>query len=507
MENKEGRGVGLKRQAQKIMACIVAFFVLPLFVVYPTKVQAATPPEVEAGAYVLMDANTGQILASKNAHTLSYPASITKVLTLGLILEQAAARPELLDEMAPVSYRASHDLIYGATHIALKEGDAMSVRDLVYATQIDSANDAANVLAEYSDGSLEAFAARMNTKASELGLGGSQFVNPSGQPEEQHYTTAYDMAQITRWALSVPGFREVFAATEYLVAPTASRAEPFLCQNDNPILDPNSSYYYPSITGSKMGYTTDARYTLVSTAKQGDTELISVVMGCETSEAKYTSTTSLFDYGFGNFTPVLYPMQDVQPVAVPVFGGGSEQLGEIMVCGSETDMTLLLPNGMNLDNIHTEYIVPDRYVIGQGFNPILRLSMDMGDGSMASLDVPLSWTGFDEMFAENTSVWETAFSEVPSALWAVLLVTALLVALILGRIFYVRYRKQRRRKRRLAEYQSRQPIRIEPRPPIRKSGAQDVRKADVARARQLARQGQYIYGTEAKRPRRAGRIR
>ncbi len=501
----------LKRWAQKMGAYLLVFCMVLLFAVPPLRVQAAEPPEVGAGAYVLMDANTGQILASKNAQEMVYPASVTKIMTLGLILEQATVRPELLAEMGTASYRAVHELIYGSTHVALKEGDALTVQDLVYATQIDSANDAANVLAEHSDGTLEAFATRMNTKASELGLAGSQFTNPSGLPDSGHFTTAYDMAQITRWALSVPGFRDVFAATEYTIAPTASRAEPFLCQNDNSILEPSSGFYYPGVTGSKMGYTTDARYTLVTTAKQGDTELICVVMQCETSDIKYTSTQSLLDYGFGNFTPVQYPMQDVQPVAVPVYGGGSEMLGEIMVCGSESDMTLLLPNGTNLENVNTQYIVPDRYVIGQGFNPILRLTMGEGDAAVALLDVPLSWTGFDEIFAENTSVWQEALQEVPSVLWAVLLVMMFLSVLVLGRIIYVRYRRQHRRKRRLAEYQSRQPIRIEPRPEIKRSASSAVRQSDVSRARQIARQGHrappYVYGTEAKSPRRAGRMR
>ncbi len=474
------------------------------------EVYAEAPPEVEAGAYLLMDANTGQILASKNAHEMAFPASITKVMTLGLILEQAALRPELLSEMATVSYRASHDLIYGSTHVALKEGDTMSVQDLVYATQIDSANDAANVLAEHSDGSLEAFAQRMNAKVAELGLSGSQFVNPSGQPENTHFTTAYDMAQITRWALSVPGFREVFAATEYTIGATASRPTPFLCQNDNPILEPESGSYYPGVTGSKMGFTNDARYTLVTTAKQGDTELICVVMRCETSDAKYTSTQSLLDYGFGAFTPTQYPMQTVQPLSVPVFGGASEQLGEIQVLGSESDVTLLLPTGTDLSDVQAEYIVPESYIIGQGFNPIMRLSLNTGGEGTVLMDVPLSWTGFDELFAENTSVWEEAFNEVPPLLWIVLLSLMLLLVLILGRIFYVRYRRHRRFKRRLANYQARQPIRIEPRPKARENNRQTARQSEMSLAQKTARQARnvpYVYGTEAKSPRRAGKLR
>ncbi len=500
----------MRHLAKKITASTLGLLMLALFALPSFPVQAAQPPEVEAGAYVLMDANTGQILAEKNEEQMLYPASITKILTLGLILEQAHANPQMLSEMAPVSYRASHDLIYGSTHVALKEGDALSVQDLIYATQIDSANDAANVLAEYSDGSIEGFAVRMNAKISELGLAGSQFINPSGQPEDTHFTTAYDMAQITRWALSVPGFREVFAATEYEIGATASRPTPFLCQNDNPILDTNSGYYYPGVTGSKMGFTNDARYTLVTTARQGDTELLCVVMHCETSEAKYTSTQALLDYGFGGFTPVQYPMESLQTMTVPVFGGGSEQLGEIQVLGGESDMRLLLPNGTDLQEVNTEYIVPESYIIGQGFSPVVRLTVDAQDGSVLLLDVPLSWTGFDELFAENTSVWESAMEDVPPLLWVLLLVMLLLGFLVLGRIIYVRMYRQKRRKHRLAQYQARQPIRIEPRPQVDIRRTPGARQSETARAPQKIKKGNttpYMYGTEAEKPHRIRRIR
>ncbi len=504
---------------QRIFLRLGAFlllFLLSLGLLPAAELQAAQPPpEVEAGAYVLMDASTGQVLAAKNANEMAFPASITKILTTGLILEQAAARPGLLEDQAVTSYRASHELIYGATHVGLQEGDVLRVNDLLYATQIESANDAANVLAEYSDGSLEAFAARMNQKAGELGLGGSNFTNPSGQPDPNHFTSAYDMAAITRWALGVPGFRELFASPDYPLPITASRSYVFTCQNNNPILTPGHGAYYEGVTGSKMGYTDDARYTMVTSAKRGDTELICVVMRCETDGAKYSSTRNLLDYGFENFSPAVYSMKGVQPVAVPVFGGGAEPLGEITVVGGQ-DVTVLLPNGMGLENVVAEYAVPEKYVIGQPFSPVLRLLVNKGAGAEELATVPLSWTGFDEMFAANTPAWERVMKETPPVVLILVAVLLALVAVVVGRIFYVKYKRHRRRQARLEAARARQPISIAPRPEALPRPAH-LRGVNPGRARQMAMGGPvrpagrsgghtpYVYGSAATQPRRVGR--
>ncbi|MDL2253357.1 D-alanyl-D-alanine carboxypeptidase [Ruminococcaceae bacterium OttesenSCG-928-I18] len=497
----------------RFFVILVAFFVCVALCPAQLVQAADAPPEVEAEAYVVMDAATGQILAEKNGHLAKFPASITKILTLGLVLEGLAAQPDKMGESVQVSYRACHELIYGATHVGLTEGEQLSVADLLYATQIESANDAANVLAEYQDGSIEGFADRMNRKSAELGLSGSHFTNPSGQPNGEHYTTAYDMAQITRWAMGVPGFREVFASTEYTIQPTNNREFAFTCRNTNSILNPGSPYYYPGVTGSKMGYTDDARYTLVTTATRGDTELICVVMHCDTNLVKYQSTIDLLDYGFGNFTPAVYPAKEIAPVTVPAYGGGTNELGEITVCGGE-DIRFLLHNSLTMEDVSAECVVPESYVIGQPFDPVIRLTVNGQTAAqpMEILETPLSWTGFDELFAANTSVWERAMQQYPPAVWFIFAVVAVLVALIAGRVLYVKLRRHRRRKARLAQARAELPIRLEPRPAAKTRTA--AGQSGMNRARQFGlRQGgrppqtPYVFGTAATQPRRVGRAR
>ncbi len=499
-----------RRLASFLLLSLLVFLGLPTLAV-----QAATPPEVPAEAYVVMDLATGQVLAEKNAHMAEYPASITKILTLGLVLEEMGGQTEKLGEQTQVSYRASHELIYGATHVGLSEGEMVSLSDLLYATQIESANDAANVLAEYSDGTLEGFAGRMNAKAAALGLSGSNFTNPSGQPDANHFTSAYDMAAITRWAMAVPGFRELFSATEYAMAPTNNRAFAFTCKNNNPVLSPGSAYYYPGVTGSKMGYTDDARYTLVTTAKRGDTEVVCVVLKCDTNGAKYESTTALLDYAFGNFTPAVYPAGNIPPVTVPVYGGGQDELGEITVCGG-ADIPFLLPNGVGLESVTAESLVPEKYVIGQPFNPVIQLAINAeGAEPIELMSAPLSWTGFDELFAANTSAWQRAIGKYPPVVLILVAVLLLLFLTVLGRVLYVRWRRHHRRQLRQAEIRAQQPISIAPRPASHTRGAPvqaPSRPSGVNRAKQFGmrtgRTGQpYIYGTSATQPRRVGRAR
>ncbi len=422
----------------------------------------SAPPPVPAEAYAVIDASTGQVLAQKNADTQLFPASITKILTLGLTLD---ALPEgddaMFDTRVPASARACSELIPEATSIGLTEGEELTLRDLLYATQIESANDAANVLAEYSGGSMEAFAERMNKKAKALGLAGSQFTNPSGQPDDAHYTTAHDMAQITRWALTVPHFRELFAATQYNMTPSNKRAG-YVFAGDNPILQPDNRFYYEGVTGSKMGYTDAARYTLVTTVRRGDMELICVVLSCPTHEAKYESTSKLLDYCFANYAPAVFPASAFAEARVPVLGGSDSPLGEIILRGQ--DVPFLLRNDLSLDDVTVTYDAPAEYVIGQNFNPTATLSIALPTSEQVITTVPLGWTGLDEILLENTGVLATMAQRHPVTFWVLTAALATAIVLLVLRVIYLRHARNKRRQERLAAMRAKLPIRIEDRP-------------------------------------------
>ncbi len=508
----------MRRMLARVFAFTAAFVVLAAWWL-PQTAQAQVmecPPEVDAEAYVLMDAATGQVLVEKNAHLLEYPASITKVLTIALALEKAEY-PAALDDQIEVGGTAVNALIPGAAHVALAPGEVVSLRDMLYAAQIESGNDAANVLAEYTAGSMEAFAEMMNQKAADLGLSDSHFVNANGLPDAAHVTTAYDMAAITRWALGVPGFREVFLATNYDMAPTNSQPAGRVFHSSNLMLLNGSTQYYNGIIGSKSGYTDDARYTLVSAAQRGDTELVCVVLHCARNEIKYTSTTALLDYGFDNFTRVSLSAAGLSQSTVPVYGGGEQPLGDITVCGGE-DGAFLLHNSLSLEDVTIQYAVPEKYVIGQPFHPeaVLTLNGDVQAQCVQLGTVPLAWNGLDAVVASNTGGLSRVAQQYPVVFWTVVGVLSVLAFLATARILLVRHKRNKRRLARLAAARAQLPIRVADRPspatrrevPLRPAPDQNRRRPAGAAAPEL----QVAYrpqqtGTYAASQRRAGGMR
>jgi D-alanyl-D-alanine carboxypeptidase len=256
----------------------------------------AWPSEVsiEADGGILMDADTGTVLYGKNMDQSYYPASITKILTALIVLENCS-----LDEMVEFSYDDVYNVEAGSSSAGIDEGDTLTVRDCLYALMLASANESANALARHVSGSREAFAELMNEKAASLGCTGSHFANPSGLNDENHYTTAYDMALITREAIKNSVFLEINGTRSYKLAPTKRSPEGGYVANHHRMLNKNESVYYPGAFAGKTGYTTRAGNTLVTCAREDGMTLIAVVLNGHKSH--YSDTKALFDFGFGNF--------------------------------------------------------------------------------------------------------------------------------------------------------------------------------------------------------------
>ena len=207
----------------------------------PVYAESSTvPPEVTAHAYLVMDAQTGQVLVQKGGAERNYPASITKIMTLALAMEKMRRRHDAAGHGQP-----GRGLFAGGGLVPCRAaaGEVVSLNDLFHATILASANDAANVLAEYTAGSMEAFVELMNAKAAELGLAGTHFVNANGLHSADHYTTPYDMARLTQWAMTVPGFSELFGATSYTMQPTNKQEQERLFGTDNCMLVTNKYQY------------------------------------------------------------------------------------------------------------------------------------------------------------------------------------------------------------------------------------------------------------------------
>lgn len=275
--------------------------ILVLFCLLFSHFSLAVEPNVASSAAILVESSTGKILFEKNAYEKMYPASTTKVMTAILVLENCD-----LEEMATVSRNAVFSIPPGYVNCNLRENEQMRVKDLMYALMVKSANDAAVVLAEYVGGSVEGFADKMNEKAKELGCQNTHFVNPNGIHHENHYSTAYDLYLMARYAMKNETFRNYVSTVSYtLPATNQYSAQDRVCLTTNDMIRPNSRYYQENVIGIKTGYTAEAKNCLISAARENNVELISVVLHAGTNaeglSERYLDTKALFHYGFNDF--------------------------------------------------------------------------------------------------------------------------------------------------------------------------------------------------------------
>ena len=276
------------------------------------------PPEIVAEAGVVMELSTGTVLYNKNMHNKMYPASITKIMTTLLTLEKCK-----LDDMITFSHYDVYSLVYGDAHIGMRENEQLSVYDCLRGIMLASANECANAAGEHvamqtdayknkiadldaqgkdydaSITALDVFADMMNDRAKKAGALNTHFTNPSGLFNENHYTTCYDMARITRAAASNQDFLDIESKTIYTIPPTNLVAEPRTIGNRHKMLYENNKNYYEGILGGKTGYVDQSGNTLVTFAKRNGITLISVVMKSNSANV-YNDTRLLLDYGFSN---------------------------------------------------------------------------------------------------------------------------------------------------------------------------------------------------------------
>ena len=345
---------------KKLTAALCA--VLLVLCMYVPGAAAAGPALGATRAYCIIDADTGLVLAQQNMNEELHPASITKVMTLGLACEKAQGNWE--DTKLTVSHEDVYSLAgTDSSHIALLEGEEVPLTDALYATQMASANDGANLLAEYfGGGTIADGVEKMNAKVKELGLAHTHFSNPHGISDEDHYTSCYDMAQILRWALEQPGFEQVFTRNEmYTMDPTNIQPVTRYFSQQDKLRIGSSRYHIGSVEGSKLGYTNTARYSYTCLAEQNGVRLICVTMQSELSTDKYNDVRTLLDYAFSTFTGYTdLPARGVT-AQLPVMGGG-ESLGTVTV--SDPGVRLLLADGLTAEDVDVALELPETYLLG-----------------------------------------------------------------------------------------------------------------------------------------------
>lgn len=251
---------------------------------------------IQAAAGTVMDLDTGTFLYSKNADRELYPASITKIMTCLLVLENV---PDL--DASMTCSEVVYELEDNASNTGLKPGEVITVRDALYALMLQSANDAANALAEYVGGSIAGFSDMMNERAKELGCTHTHFSNPSGLNGDDHYTSAHDFALIAQEAYKNPMFRELASTCESQVGETNLTDEVRYYTNHHKMLQKDSDYYQSWVTGGKTGYTSKAWNTLVTYGEKNGLRLVCVLLHGNGAAQNYLETTDLMNYGFDNF--------------------------------------------------------------------------------------------------------------------------------------------------------------------------------------------------------------
>ena len=252
---------------------------------------ALTEDDLYAKACIVMEASTGNVLFSYEADTQLYPASTTKIMTLLLALERGG-----LDQEITIPACAA-DVPKDSSLVPVYEGEQMPFLDLLYGMMIRSGNDAANAVAELCAGSLDAFVARMNARARELGMTGTHFVNPHGYHDPEHYTTARDLAILARQGLTDPTFCQIVTCLRYTLPATSQRSE-LVIENAYDIFKPDSPYYIEGAAGVKSGYTSKAGFCYVGAAQRNGQTLIAVILDAPTRNRAWTDLKRLFAYGF-----------------------------------------------------------------------------------------------------------------------------------------------------------------------------------------------------------------
>ncbi len=408
-------------------------------------------PAIGAEAAILMEANTGTILYAKNINEKLYPASTTKILTCLIVAEQAD-----LNDTVKMSNEAVFSVPVDGSKIYLDVGEEITVDQALQAILIASANDAANGVAELVGGSLEGFADMMNERAKELGCTNSHFVNSNGLYDDNHYTTAHDLAVIGRAFFNNELLCKYSSTPKLHLPPTPTQPDDIIEFSKNKLYK-GGDYEYEYLVGSKTGYTDEARQTLVSCAEKNGMKLICVILKEETPY-QYEDTVSLFDYGFGNFQMINIVESDSEYVIdnANFFNTDNDIFGSSKpILSLDKDDYIILPNTAELSDAKSSI----SYDVN-GKNQIASINYTYNGIDVGSVSVDLATDSvysyqFDNAVSE-TSVPETEemndkviFINVKIIIFWILGIAGALIAIFVLRAFINNYHFSKKRKRRL----------------------------------------------------------
>lgn len=346
----------MKKWICALLAVLMMLMSMPVcFATSEEEVEIEPVPETEAQNVLLMSVETGAVIYEKAADERIHPASTTKIMTMVIALENCKD----LQAEVTASEHFDDDLVVGSSGITVKEGEVFTVENLLYAVAIASANDAANVLAEYVGGSPEGFVQKMNEKAKQLGMTNTRFVNAHGLTADGHYTSARDMGILMKYALGLDLFRTLMS-TYARAIPATNKTERRVISTTNSMISSVSSNYYKYACGGKTGTTTPAGYNLVSWASKNDREYICVAMHAD-KETNYSNpifadSKALYEWAFNNFaTRQIVNTSDPQR-EIPVELSAEK---DYVVVTAKEDLSAVLRKDVELEDLTYTLEVPD----------------------------------------------------------------------------------------------------------------------------------------------------
>lgn len=326
----------------------IASIIIILVLVFSYSVTALgeEPFKLEAKSAILIDASSGEVIYEKNMHEKLPPASITKIMLLLIAMEDLDSGKINLDDKVYISANSSR---MGGSQIYLEEGEEQTVENLFKAICLRSANDAAVALAEHIAGSIDVFVQRMNERGKELGMLNTNFKNTTGLPDDEHFTTAYDISLMSRELLKHPKIHEwlTIYMTDINVGKNKNVTQSLV--NTNKLIRE-----YQGANGIKTGLTNEAGHCLSASARRGNLSLISVVLGGSTSNSRFIESKKLLDFGFANYDSLPICKKNEIIKKIKVSKGKNSELNVV----AENDYSLLIRKGSTKD-IQKEVVLPE----------------------------------------------------------------------------------------------------------------------------------------------------
>ncbi len=368
---------GSDEVAKALRFGLAAAVLLGLLCFIPVGMGLAEEPEFEikAKSALLMEVNSGQMIWEENSHERLFPASLTKIMSLLVVLEQLEQGNFTLEDRVYVSARASS---MGGSEIFLSEGDELSLEELLIGIAVGSANDAAVAVAEHVSGAVESFAEMMNEKARQLGMNNTHFINPHGLHHPDHYSSAYDIMLMSLAILEYPQIHQwaTIWMDEHFLQGKIKSGEVFL-SNTNRLV-----FTYPGCDGLKTGFTREAGNGISATAMRGQTRFLTVVIGSPSVDDRYEAAVKLLDYGFSRYKGI--SIIDKDEVAATVYvDKGNPAYVDLM---PKNRFGLLLPRGADEEFTQEINLLPVELPLKKG-DKLGELVITYNEGDQARVDL------------------------------------------------------------------------------------------------------------------------